>query len=274
MTRPLLNAGFGSPVGLTDLAVVASLGFLGVRQDIREVVSSAPITSELKAAHMLGLLVLDSKVWRSAGACESVAIIAKASGAEVWFEVGNECDGRGRGDEQPLDPRDYALAFADAEAAIRAIIPGAVVITAGITSTHRAGLAWLNSVVKTGLVSPDAVLGFHSYRSGAPERPHEGFASRSAEFGELRAIARGRRIANTEVGWTDARTSWWPCVHPLSEATVADYLRREIEINDNFEAECVVVFQLNDGAKSEEHFGIRRRDGSLKPSAHCLEPRA
>jgi hypothetical protein len=267
--RILLNAGFGTSIGAGDLTLIRGLGFLGVRQDVPSVVSVVPISAELMDAAMSAILVLGPAVWHSPAACRWVAQACSSLGLDYYLEIGNELDAT-------EDPRAYALAFQAVEKAIREADPAAGVITAGITSTHAAGLLWLRQVVGTGLISEQAILGYHTYRSGDPEQAHSGFASRAEEFTALREIARGRRIACTEMGWSDGppKRTGWPCswfARGPSEGQVAQYLRTELEINRQFEAECCVVYQLNDGSARDEHFGIRRRDGTLKSSAHVLE---
>ena len=271
--RGFSNAGFGNPIGAQDLGALKGLKYEGVRQDIPAVVSVVPIAEELVRAGMAADLVLARQVW----ACPiSVRQVVAGTVAlhldDVYYEMGNECDAG----KNYMDPLAYARSFNAAEQAAREVNMAARIITAGITSTHRAGLDWLSTVIKTGLISQDAIVGYHSYRDGDPQEPHEGFPSRSAEFLELRRIAQGRRIANTEIGWSDGspKRTVWPCswfARGLSEGQVAQYLRKELEINRSFEAEFIVIFQLQDGTGRDEHFGIRRRDGTWKPSAFVLE---
>lgn len=264
--RCFLNCGFGSPLG-SDLALIAGLGFSGVRQDVLHVVDAPILAAELRAANLGAILVLAPAIWRSPAAVRAVVAGVRAVGLlDVAFEVGNELDA-GPG---ATDPRAYALAFSEAHRAALQADPGAHLMTAGITSTHAAGLAWLRQVLGSGLISEYATIAVHTYRSGEPSRPHAGFTSRSAEWAEVDRIAAGRRIACTEVGWTNARTSWWPCARPLGEGQVAQYLREEIEIARQAGTECCVVYQLNDGPGRDplDRMGIRRHDGTLKPAAY------
>jgi hypothetical protein len=127
--------------------------------------------------------------------------------------------------------------------------------------------------VGSGLISPLASIGYHQYRD-KPSQPHDGFATRAAEIAALREIAQGRQIAMTETGYSDGlpKRSAWPCswfAKGRTEDQVAEYLRAEIEFAGQVGAECCVTYQLNDGAGPNEHFGIRRRDGSLKPAAYA-----
>ena len=271
--RTYLNAGFGSLIGAADLELIKSLGFAGVRQDVRSVQDARPLAQELADAGMVAILVLDPAVWNggdvtaTARATEAIC----STGLEAALELGNELDGA-------VDPRNYALAFARAERAIRSVYDEAVVLTAGIRSTRRECLDWLRTVIATGQISERACVGYHTYRSTAPGVPCEGYAFREDEYDALRDAARGRRLWMTEIGWSTAPRKSGGLAGCLgrtwrySDGEVADFLDYELRLNRDQGSESFVVFQLNDAVAdvNEGRFGIRTLAGDLKPSAHVV----
>lgn len=269
--KTYLNAGFGSPIGASDLALIKSLGFQGVRQDVRSVQDARPLAQELADADMVAILVLDPAVWSTADAAASVTRAICSTGLEAALELGNELDG-------VIDPRAYALSFARAEKAIRSVQPDAVVLTAGIRSLRKECIGWLRTVIGAGQVSERAGVGFHTYRSTAPGVACEGYARREDEYAALRDAARGRRLWHTEIGWSTAprpkkgflgiKTGTWR----YTDDEVAGFLDYELRLNRDQGSESFVVFQLNDSAQdvNEGRFGIRDTAGNLKPSAHVV----
>lgn len=268
--RSLLNAGFGDPIGVTTLRDLQARGWRGVRQDVPAAVTAPQIIPELVETGMGAILVLGPEVWHSPMECRKVACAARTLGlVDVAIEVGNELD--------VMDARAYAVAFGAAERAIREVDPEARVITAGTRNVSRDAILWLAQVIGSGLVSDKAIVGVHTYRgSHDPDSPLPGYTSRMDEWSAVAMVAAGRRFALTEIGWPDCRTSWWPCARGLSEGQVAQYLRRELEIAEQAGCEYAVAYQLSDGPSGQpiDHFGIRRRDGSWKPSADAAKENA
>jgi len=153
------------------------------------------------------------------------------------------------------------------------LLPGGKLILGGIVSTDESGLDYLDRMVSAGLPSGVAV-GYHTYRQEKrPWKPHDGFSTREAEFHRLQAIAGDRELWHTEVGWHTCENSsgWWPCKRKWSwtDDQVLEFLECEAGYNRRAGAKSFTVFQMNDGPGSgyENHFGIRRIDGTLKPSA-------
>lgn len=272
--RSYLNAGFGSPIGAADLALIRSLKFDGVRQDVRRLEDARPLAQELADAGMVAILVLDPAVWNGGDVTATVRATEAicSTGLEAALELGNELDG-------VVDPRNYALGFARAERAIRSVYDDATVLTAGIRSLRRECIGWLRTVIGTGQISERAGCAYHTYRATAPGVPCEGYARREDEYAALRDAARGRRLWMTEIGWSTAPRpkrgflgiktggTW-----RYSDDEVAGFLDYELRLNRDQGSESFVVFQWNDGPRDENEgrFGIRRTDGSFKPSAHVV----
>ena len=263
MTRCFLNAGFSNPIGTDVLYELSLRGWTGVRQDVPAAVTVAAIVPELVTVGMGAILVLGPEVWHSPMEVRKVVAGCRALGLrDVAYEVGNELDN--------MDPRVYAQALYSAERAAREVDAGVRVMTAGTRNVSQDAVRWLAQVIGTGLVSDLAMVAVHTYRGQHdPDEPLPGYSSRLHEWSEVARAAGGRRWCLTEIGWTTARTSWWPCVRPLSEGQVAQYLRREVQIAAQAGCEYAVAYQLQDGAGRGplDHFGIRRRDGTWKPSA-------
>lgn len=263
-----LNAGFGALIGEADLALIRSLKFDTVRQDVRLAEDAGPLAAELAGAGLSAILVLDPAVWPAA---RSIAEAVAAAGGSVAFEVGNELDG-------VRDPRAYALAFGVVEAAIRSVQPDATVITAGIRSLRKECVGWLRTVIGTGQVSERACVGYHVYRSTPPGVPCEGYSRREDEYDALRDAARGRRLWMTEGGYSTAPRKSGGLAGCLgrtwrySDDEVAGFLDYELRLNRDQGSESFVVFQIGDGPRDENEmrFGIRRMDGTLKPSASVV----
>ena len=269
--RSYLNAGFGELIGAADLALIKSLKFDGVRQDIRRV-SDGQLAGEIADAGLASILVLDPETWGE-GFAGLISTIhrAVAERQPVAYEIGNELDGK-------MDPGDYAHAFYAAEHWIRMIEPGATILTAGIRDLGHGPQEWLYRVLSSGLVSHQAGVGFHTYRSTPPGVPREGFLRREYEYDALRHLAAGRKLWMTEIGWSTAPrkasgcAGWFGKRWSYSDEQVAEFLDYELRLNRDQGAECFTIFQLNDGMldENEHRFGIRTYEGELKPSAHVV----
>lgn len=267
-----LSAGFGDLLPAEDLALIRDLGYTGIRQDVKaahgyeyvaDLVSNALAFMESRAIFVVNALVAQELAQRVA-----VATKASAVGSRCIVEVGNEADAdRYWG----VNPEDYGKLVADTVAMTLRTDPQLTVISGGITSTSKEALKWLRTVVN--YLPSTCGIGFHTYRSGPPDEPLEGFRSRGDEFSELREIANGRDLYNTEFGWsTKPRPKPFPLCwqkKSLSNGTVAAYLFSEIAINRANGVKSVCVYQLNDPPTGPD-FGIRYNDGTLKPQSQVL----
>lgn len=274
--RVLLNAGFGSPLSLADWSLIHDLGFDGIRTDVLREGDAGGLVANVTAAHRDGLFIAPADVPlidETLAVVEAVAIAAKVSRAPelVALEVGNEPDRSGRWRH---DAAGFGRLVAQAAGVAWSILPDLRVVSGGIATLSRDALAWLAQAAQH--FPAEVAVGYHPYRSTPPGLPRDGFASRDAEFAELHRIAAGRAVWCTEVGFHTAprsrdfplcftRTRW-------SDSEVASFLRSELRFNAAAMAEVCCLYQLNDGAawrtESEDAFGIRRVDGTLKPSAY------
>jgi len=270
-----LCAGFGETLSPQDWSLIRSdLGFCGIRQDIpRADAAPALITNIAWASAPLSIALVNVRgtIDGTLETADEVAVAAKATGcdARLAIEVGNEEDINGRWGN---DPRGYGHLVASVEDLLSVHAPRVRVVTAGIGTISRESLAWLAEAMP--FVPASVAVGYHPYRSSPPGVPRKGYSSREAEFAALRAIAGDRALWCTEIGWhTAPRPKGFPLCwmsERWSDSEVASFLRSELRLNAEAGAEAAFIFQLNDGAdqKNREHrFGIRRMDGSLKPSA-------
>ena len=257
-------------------SLIHDLGFDGVRTDVRREGDAGALVANVTAAGRDGLLIAPVDVRdidETLAVVEAIAIATKVSRAPelVSLEVGNEPDRSGRWRN---DPAGFGRLVAAAAEVAWAQLPDLQVVSGGIATLSREALDWLS------LAAPhmprDVAIGYHPYRQTAPGIPRKGFASRAAEFAALRRIAGPRSLWNTEIGWhTAPRPNGFPLCFTKtarSETEVAAYLREELRLNERAGAEVVCVYQLNSGpawrTESEDAFGVRRFDGSLRPAAY------
>lgn len=267
--RPMklfLNAGFGSPLGKLTLDAIAGFGWAGIRQDVS---TSYPheidaLVSEF-AGHVLEPLFL---VGSDNATLDVVVLRAKyvrdacqLYGLPCVIEVTNEPDASAMYKDRPQYYADVVRAVASELRSTARVIAG------GMCSTSKRSLAYLD-MAEIGLPL-DCTIGIHTYRSTKPDEPLPGYSSRDDEMATLIAIADGRPIWGTEVGWHDAKRSWWPCSKRLTEEQVLSNLLGENECCARAGFEVMTVYQLNDGPGRDplDHFGIRRIDGQWKQSA-------
>lgn len=270
----LLNAGFGEKLSTADLALIRSLGYQGIRQDVPEVEVADELVDNVLAEGMAGLFVVPVA---EEDACHS---IAHAVAAQIalrdgigFLEVGNEEDLSGK--RWSRDPVGWARLVADVVTIARDHSGGTLrVISGGVSSLSRQAMGWLE---RSHVRDLPVCVGYHQYRSTPPAEPLDGYNSRLDEFAALRQAAGQRPVWMTESGWhTAKRTSGcWPLrrTWAYTDTEVADFLRTELLLNQGAGAECFVTYQLNDGAdprNDQDHFGIRRVDGTLKPASRVL----
>lgn len=279
-----LNAGFGEPLGVQFLKTLPRRGFVGIRQDIPNSAVAEPLLREIADAHLHPVLLIGGGKMNSSPStiamlAEYVALIAQRlglTGRKPALEIGNEPDiAPGYADH----PEQFAEAVCLAHERVQAVSDRFLVVTGGISTTGRANLDYLKRAIEYGLPE-DVVIGYHTYRTTRqPQEPLKGFLSRDAEFAELKRIAGGREIWNTEIGWHTAQSTirFGPmkmCKRKIqfSDEQVADFAEREVHLNAAYGSLGLVWFQLNDGPTDnyEDRFGIRRLDGTWKPVADRL----
>jgi hypothetical protein len=276
----LLNAGFGEPLPTADLVLIRSLGYQGVRQDVPTAAVAPALVDNLMAANLYGIFVIPVA---HEAACQDIAhavaaqIVLRAGSGMGFLEVGNEEDLSGK--RWARDPVGWARLVADVAtiaAAHSNIAPGGPVqvVSGGVSSVSRQAMGWLE---RSRVRELPVGVGYHQYRSTPPAEPLDGYRTRGEEFRTLRDAAGDRETWMTESGWhTAKRTSGhWPSKRTWSytDAEVAQFLSEEMARNDEVGARCFVTYQLNDGAdpaNDQDRFGIRRADGTLKPSSRVL----
>lgn len=275
-----LNAGFGSLLSTADLALIRSLGYQGVRQDVPTVEGAAGLVDNLLDADLMGIFVVP--VARE-DACHDIAhavarrAVERQQGGLVVLEVGNEEDLSGK--RWARDPHGWAALVADVSiiaAGHSNIAPGGPVrvVSGGVSSVSRQAMGWLE---RSSVCELPVGIGYHQYRSTPPSDALDGYGSRAEEFRALRDAAGDRETWMTECGWHTARrrVGTWPFrkAWSYSDAEVARFLSEEMARQDEVGARCFVTYQLNDGKdprNDQDCFGIRRMEGSLKPSARVL----
>lgn len=264
--RILLNAGFGEPLGAEAIGLISALGYDGVRQDVPTPWAAPGLVREFAPGplHLLPIFVVGGLA-RQPGAEIVETARATAQAVRVWqiqgaaIEIGNEMDAAG------WDAREFGALVAAAREAVMGEHADVRVVSGGVTNLSKTALDWLGRAAPD--IPADVVIGYHSYRDD-PARPKEGFRSRVEEFDRLREIAMGREVWCTECGYHTARRK--ACIgtrRGLSDEQVAEYVRSEISLHRTAGAGAFVLYQLNDGPSNEaiDRYGIRRRDGTLKP---------
>jgi hypothetical protein len=140
------------------------------------------------------------------------------------------------------------------------------VVSGGISNLNHKQLNYLTEAQRAGLLCD--IIGFHRYKTeSAPPIPLTDYHDRKGEFFALKATVEGRPIWCTEEGWHTAQQGHGV---KLSEEQVASYAIQEQAIQEEGGAEVMTWFVLDDGPTADynDHFGIRRIDGTLKPAAH------
>jgi len=276
--RTYINAGFGEPIGITDLLLLQQLGFHGVRQDVPEGREEVLIREFADPRINLRPLFLVNGGKMTEGAPEAgrratfLSLLMYEMGIEGEIEIGNEpniAESRYKN-----NPSYFRESFSTAREILDRDprLTEQRLVVGGIMTTDRGGLEYLSEVVRG--LPVKCHIGYHTYRTTTkPSVPQKGFSTREDEFTELISIAGGRELWNTEIGWHTAKskTGLFGCRSvQLSEYQVFDYLKEEARYNEHAGAKVFTVFQLNDGLSDhyEARFGIRRvNDSSLKPSA-------
>lgn len=272
--RVLLCTPDCGPLPLSDWMLLADLGFDGIRTDVRRPGDAAALVANVTAAGKDAIFIADDK---DPDEClEIVEALAVAIGRDkrdclMAVEVGNEPD---RSHWKP-DPDGFGQLVAQAYDIVRRLSPDTRVVSGGIASLSPEALGWLERAL---VYIPQAVaVGFHPYRDGGPRVPRPGYKSRTEEMAALSRLAGDHMLWCTEIGWhTAPRRRDFPLCFTstkLSDGEVAAYLREELRIEYQFGAEVCCIFQIQDGPSPTEYehrFGIRRTDGTLKPSAYAV----
>lgn len=248
MTLPYLNAFPNTG----DLQLIEDLGFKGVRFDVKNLDQVPAIANLRKHPGLTPVAIIDHY-----DVCIPVAEeIAKLGRGAI--ELVNEPDLNG------WNPRDWAAFTKACLPAIRVEELHGVpipVVSGGISNLNHRQLDFLEDGLAAGLACD--VVGWHRYRTESPPATAlKDYGTRAQEFQALRRLTRGKPDWCTETGWNTAGR--------FTDADVAQFAREEYAIQKAADVTVMVWYQITDGptAHYEDHFGIRRIDGSLKPVAH------
>lgn len=285
-----LNAGFGDPI-LHELALIASLGFTVVRQDLFAHGDGAPI--EALVAEFAGqtvrplFLLAGGKMEHDDGAgriephelaARATRLVAAANACALVsyaVEVGNEPDIAN--DDYASRPQDFAEAVRQSHEALRAAGFDGPVISGGVSNLNERGLDYLKRTLAVGTVPADVIVGFHRYpeKARGALAPHDGFTSRDDEWNALMAISGARALACTEFGYHTAPERIVGFITKTrTDRQVAASVMWDIRFYTERAVTVAAVFQLNDGPdpnEMEHCYGIRRMNGELKPVALAIQ---
>lgn len=275
-----LNAGFGQPLPIEDLVLIRSLGYEAIRQDVLSADWAPALVDNILRGDLRGIFVVPVA---KESECHAIAHVVSRRAVElqqgglVILEVGNEEDLAGK--RWSRDPVGWSMLVSDVATIASdhsSIAPGGSVrvVSGGISCLSRQAISWLS---RSRVRQIPVGVGYHQYRSTIPVLPLEGYSSRAEEFRALDGAAGGQPTWMTECGWHTARRSsgTWPFRKTWSytDTQVAEFLREELARNEEAGARSFVTYQLNDGpdpSNDQDCFGIRRTDGTLKPSATIL----
>lgn len=284
-----INAGFGDPIQ-HELPLLSSLGFSFVRQDLFAKGDAGPIealVAEFANQPVSPLFLLaGGHIQRDDGseriephelAARGRRLVdaANACGLTSYaVEVGNEPDIAHEGYAQ--HPEDFAEAVRQSHESLRAVGFDGPVISGGVANLDDRGRNYLGRMLAAGTVPGDVIVGFHRYPPTA--KGHDaahGFGSREEEWRALTQVTADRGLACTEFGYhTAPETLLGVFRHRRTDEEVADDVLFDIRFFEQRGVEFAAVFQLNDGPDPtffEDHFGIRRVDGTLKPVATAIQ---
>ena len=231
--RIYLNA-YGAYLDGGTLATIKTLGFDGLRRDVHDVGELRAVEGQHRAFGLELLVLVNTMPGELLAQLEELCESSQPTGIPAYaIEMGNEWDR-------------YGVSSRAAKAVWQAARCSMPLVTGGITSLSKDALNWLPYV-------PEHFTGVHSYRTEVDPR-FDNVTDR------LRSLT-PRRAWNTEAGWHTER---------YSEQQVADFLLEDMRQHAAAGVEVYTVYQLDDGEGShyDNHFGIRRLDGTLKPAAY------
>lgn len=245
-----INAGFGEPLS-HEWPLLRSLRFGAVRQDVQ--MHQTPAAVEALRAETVG------------SGLEPLWIIRPEQLS--WFQPGERV-------ELLNEPNFYlsSSAYADMwnrladDAQSRQI----QVYVGSLSNLTYPVLDWFRAAWRQ-MTTPPSLVSIHRYPTDdGPHAPHAGFWSRLDEVAALRSIIGQTPFDVTEFGYHTARRWRWK-VWPTrwSEAQTAAFVGYEWDFWSSVGVSRAYLYQLNNGRGTShlDHYGIRRVDGTLKPSA-------
>lgn len=160
----------------------------------------------------------------------------------------------------PIPPKQYAQDFRIACEIAQE--KGLLLYGPVVSNLNKRGFDYFAAM---GELPANARISVHRYGDGTFRTPHKlnkywplgRFHSRDEELDHLKAITNNRPFGVSEFGY------------PLrDEAKQAQYLQQELQLFKDHGADFAVIYQLNDDPNFKDYsFGIRRPDGTWKPSA-------
>jgi hypothetical protein len=169
------------------------------------------------------------------------------------------------------DPIAMAKTFAECYARVKELLPDMPVLSPSISNLNRRGLGYLEKMEP---YLPECAVAFHRYPASLEfDTPHRGYRSRLHELDELKALAGGRELWNTETGWSEYNKGAW-----LSETEVAERMIREDELWAQY-CRGWTAYQINSGVTAHSDnddemrlktYGARRSGGSWKRWADAI----
>lgn len=237
--QPCLHTGFGlGAADINTLAAIKGFGFQVSRIDAQRI-SIQDTLAQIDDHLAVGLTPL--VIIRDAEQLEQLP--------PGYYELRNEPDLEGP------PPSEYSLLMHAAAAVAER--RGQILYVGVVSNLNDRGLGYLNALRP---FPNDVRVSVHRYGDGSFDSPHSGFDNRDSELRWLRAAIGDLRFAVTEFGYPDEDMS-------PTEAT------RRIRVEFEFwagKADFACLYQLNDGPRSNEHFGIRDVHGDWKPQAYVL----
>jgi hypothetical protein len=263
-----LQAGFGEFLGSDLLGSLRTLGWQGIRLEQGNTMDdTALLTMEVREAGLEALVI----VFRP----EHVPVVLDQGG---MVEVENEpliAYPNRRFPREAMKVEDYITFARDCLTSAGDVMIGQLWLGA-VHTLNPECLRYLDDIAT--VVEGDYGISYHRYTNGQDMmNPQPGMDSRESEMEELTSIARGRPLARTECGRHTAPDSRSYGVFNLRKETwqltddeVARDNAEEIALDVGWGVQFTTIYQLNDGpdpAVALDRYGIRRSDGTWKPSA-------
>jgi len=140
-----------------------------------------------------------------------------------------------------------------------------------ISNLNTRGFAYLREVLATGDLPSRLHISIHRYGDNTFFTPHTGATSRHDEVSQLLTMTKNRPFGVSEFGYHQSpERKWYQWrARRLTDAQMAERIQQEYDFWAAHGAEFAVLYQLNDGPSTRlgDRYGIRRFDGSWKPSA-------
>lgn len=251
-----INAGFGDPIA-HEIPLLKQLRFRSVRTDVQR--HQSPGEVDRLRQEFIGTGI--DPLWIIRG--EQLH----------WFHAGERVELLNEPNFY-LSARDYADCWnriADIASArqVHVYVGSISNLTRPVLDWFR--MAWHHMKTRPSLVS------IHRYPTDeGAMAPHKGFSSRLDEVAALRSIIGDTPFDVTEFGYHTARRWRWK-VWPTrwTDAQTAKFVKEEWDFWTSVGVHRAYLYQLNDGLGSShlDHYGIRRVDGTIKPSATVHQTR-